>query len=150
MSRAYNFSPGPAMLPEPVLRQAQAEMLEFRDCGASIVEISHRGEAFLEIAHRTEADLRGLLSIPDDYAVLFTAGGATTVQALLPLNFASAGQAVDYVVTGHWGKTALKQAKPYAAATDRNSRARMPNTAIRAVLTVKVSDFMATLKDQSL
>ena len=116
MSRAYNFSPGPAMLPEPVLRQAQAEMLEFRDCGASIVEISHRGEAFLEIAHRTEADLRGLLSIPDDYAVLFTAGGATTVQALLPLNFASAGQAVDYVVTGHWGKTALKQAAPTADA----------------------------------
>ncbi|HOZ25697.1 MAG TPA: aminotransferase class V-fold PLP-dependent enzyme, partial [Thermomonas sp.] len=70
MSRAYNFSPGPAALPEPVLRQAQAEMLEYRDSGASIVEISHRGEAFLDVAHRTEADLRSLLSIPDDYAVL--------------------------------------------------------------------------------
>ena len=116
MSRAYNFSPGPAALPEPVLRQAQAEMLEYRDTGASIVEISHRGEEFLDVARRTEADLRTLLSIPDDYAVLFTAGGATTVQALLPLNFANAGQAVDYVVTGHWGKTAMKQAAPTADA----------------------------------
>ena len=116
MSRAFNFSPGPAALPEPVLRQAQAEMLEYRDTGASIVEISHRGEDFLDVARRTEADLRTLLSIPDDYAVLFTAGGATTVQALLPLNFANVGQPVDYVVTGHWGKTALKQAAPTADA----------------------------------
>ncbi len=112
MARAYNFSPGPAALPESVLRQAQAEMLEYRDAGASIVEISHRGPYFLEVAQRTEADLRTLLSIPDDYAVIFTAGGATTVQALLPLNFAAPGQAVDYVLTGHWGKTALKQAEP--------------------------------------
>jgi phosphoserine aminotransferase len=115
MSRAYNFSAGPATLPEPVLRQAQAEMLEFRDAGASIVELSHRGPEFIAVAQQTEADLRTLLSIPDDYAVLFTSGGATTTQALLPLNFAAAGQPVDYVVTGHWGKTALKQAKPYAA-----------------------------------
>ena len=116
MSRAYNFSPGPAALPESVLRQAQATMLEFGDAGASIVEISHRGPEFLEIAERTEADLRTLLSIPEDYAVIFTAGGATTVQALLPLNFANAGQPVDYVVSGHWGKTALKQAQPSADA----------------------------------
>ena len=112
MSRAYNFSPGPAMLPEPVLRQAQATMLEFGDSGASILEISHRGADFLAVARQAEADLRTLLSIPDDYAVLFTAGGATTVQALLPLNFAAQGQAADYVVSGHWGKTALKQAAP--------------------------------------
>jgi phosphoserine aminotransferase len=115
MSRAYNFSAGPATLPEPVLRQAQADMLEFRDAGASIVELSHRGPEFIAVAQQTEADLRTLLSIPDHYAVLFTSGGATTTQALLPLNFAAAGQPVDYVVTGHWGKTALKQAKPYAA-----------------------------------
>lgn len=116
MARAYNFSPGPAALPEPVLRQAQAQMLEYGDAGASIVELSHRGPEFLDIACRTEADLRALLSIPNDYAVVFTAGGATTVQALLPLNFAAPGQAVDYVVTGHWGKTALKQAAPTADA----------------------------------
>jgi phosphoserine aminotransferase len=116
MSRAYNFSPGPAMLPEPVLRQAQASMLEFGDAGASILEISHRGPEFIAVAAQAEADLRTLLSIPDDYAVLFTAGGATTVQALLPLNFARPGQAADYVVSGHWGKTALKQAAPCADA----------------------------------
>ena len=116
MARAYNFSPGPAALPEAVLRQAQAEMLEFGDAGASIVELSHRGPEFLEVARRTEADLRTLLAIPDDYAVVFTAGGATTIQALLPLNFAAPGQAVDYVLTGHWGKTAWKQAQPVADA----------------------------------
>lgn len=111
MSRAFNFSAGPATLPEPVLHQAQAQMLEFGDAGASIVELSHRGPEFMAVARQTEADLRRLLSIPDDYAVLFTAGGATTVQALLPLNFAAPGQRADYVLTGHWGKTAIKQAK---------------------------------------
>lgn len=111
MSRAYNFSAGPSTLPEPVLRQACAEMLEWRDAGASIVEISHRGTEFMQVAAEAEADLRTLLSIPDDYAVLFVAGGATVQQALLPLNFAAPGQPVDYVLTGHWGKTAMKQAK---------------------------------------
>ncbi|WP_297831844.1 3-phosphoserine/phosphohydroxythreonine transaminase [Thermomonas sp.] len=110
MARAFNFSPGPATLPEAVLLRAQAELLEYRDCGASVLEISHRGADFMELAQRAEADLRALLSIPDDYAVLFTSGGATTVQALLPLNFAAPGQAADYVVSGHWGKTALRQA----------------------------------------
>jgi phosphoserine aminotransferase len=113
MSRAYNFSAGPAALPESVLRQAQAEMLEWRDAGASIVELSHRGPEFLEVAAAAEADLRNLMSIPDDYAVLFLAGGATTQQALMALNFAEPGQRADYVVTGHWGKTAIKQVKPY-------------------------------------
>ncbi|HEY1069783.1 3-phosphoserine/phosphohydroxythreonine transaminase [Thermomonas sp.] len=116
MPRAYNFSPGPAMLPESVLRQAQATMLEYGDAGASILEISHRGADFLAVAHQAEADLRTLLAIPDEYAVLFTSGGATTVQALLPLNFAAPGQPCDYVVSGHWGKTALKQAAPCADA----------------------------------
>ncbi len=116
MSRAYNFSAGPATLPEPVLRQAQAEMLEWNGAGASIVEISHRGPEFMQVAREAEADLRTLMSIPDDYAVLFLAGGATTQQALMALNFAAPGQAADYVVTGHWGKTALKQARPYVDA----------------------------------
>jgi phosphoserine aminotransferase len=115
MSRAHNFSAGPATLPEPVLRQAAAEMLEWRDAGASIVELSHRGPEFLEVAAAAEADLRALLSIPADYAVLFLSGGATTQQALLPLNLAAPGQPADYVVTGHWGRTALKQAGPYVA-----------------------------------
>lgn len=113
MSRAYNFSAGPATLPESVLLQAQAEMLEWRDSGASIVEHSHRGPEFIEVAAKAEADLRTLMAIPADYAVLFLSGGATTQQALIPLNIAAPGQAADYVVTGHWGKTAIKQAKPY-------------------------------------
>lgn len=113
MTRAFNFSAGPATLPESVLRQAQEEMVEWNGVGASIVEISHRSADFMAVAAAAEADLRTLLSIPDDYAVLFTSGGATTIQALLPLNFAAPGQAVDYVVSGHWGKTAIKQATPY-------------------------------------
>lgn len=114
--RAYNFSAGPATLPEPVLRQARDEMLEWRDAGASIVELSHRGPEFMEVAAEAEADLRRLMSIPADYAVLFLGGGATTQQALIALNFASPGQAADYVLTGHWGKTAIKQVKPYVTA----------------------------------
>lgn len=113
MTRAFNFSAGPATLPESVLRQAQAEMLEWNGVGASIVEISHRSADFMQVAAQAEADLRTLVGIPDDYAVLFLSGGATTQQALLPLNLAAPGQRVDYVVSGHWGKTAVKQARPY-------------------------------------
>ncbi|PPU02768.1 3-phosphoserine/phosphohydroxythreonine transaminase [Xanthomonas arboricola] len=116
MTRAFNFSAGPATLPESVLRQAQEEMVEWNGVGASIVEISHRSADFMAVAAAAEADLRTLLSIPDDYAVLFTAGGATTIQALLPLNFAAPGQAADYVITGHWGNTAIKQAATYVDA----------------------------------
>lgn len=115
MSRQFNFSAGPATLPEAVLRQAQAEMLEWQGVGASVVEISHRSAEFIDLAARTEADLRLLLGVPDDYAVLFLSGGATTQQALLALNFAAPGQVADYVVSGHWGKTAIRQASPYVS-----------------------------------
>ncbi len=116
MSRAYNFSAGPATLPEPVLRQARDEMLDWHGAGASIVELSHRGPEFMQVAAEAAEDLRTLLSIPDDYVVLFPAGGATTQQALIPLNFAKAGQRADYVLTGHWGKVAIKQVAPYVDA----------------------------------
>lgn len=116
MTRVHNFSAGPATLPEPVLRQAQSEMLDWRGIGASVMEISHRGADFMQVAAEAEADLRRLLSIPEHYAVLFLTGGATTQQALLALNFAQAGQSADYVVTGHWGRTAVKQARPYVTA----------------------------------
>ena len=115
MPRAYNFSAGPATLPEPVLWRAAGEMMEWPGAGASIVELSHRGPEFMQVAAEAEADLRRLLSVPDGHAVLFIAGGATTQQALIPLNLAAPGQPADYVVTGHWGKTALKQARPYVA-----------------------------------
>ena len=78
MSRAFNFSAGPATLPQAVLEQAQAEMLDWHGVGASIVELSHRGPEFMQVAAEAEADLRTLMSIPDDYAVLFLQGGATT------------------------------------------------------------------------
>ncbi|WP_374013842.1 3-phosphoserine/phosphohydroxythreonine transaminase [Pseudoxanthomonas koreensis] len=113
MARVYNFSAGPATLPEAVLRQAQDEMLDWRGVGASIVELSHRGAEFMEVAAQAEADLRALMAVPDDYAVLFLGGGATTQQALLALNFAAPGQVADYVVSGHWGKTAIRQARHY-------------------------------------
>lgn len=116
MSRAYNFSAGPATLPEPVLQQARDEMLDWHGAGASIVELSHRGPEFMQVAAEAAEDLRTLLSIPDDYVVLFPAGGATAQQALIPLNFATPGQRADYVVTGHWGKIAIKQAEPYVDA----------------------------------
>lgn len=111
MSRAYNFAAGPAALPEPVLRQAQAELLEWNGARASVAEISHRSPAFMQVAAEAEADLRRLLSVGDDHAVLFLSGGATTQQALVPLNFAAAGQVADYVISGHWGQVAVKQAK---------------------------------------
>ncbi len=116
MPRVHNFSAGPATLPEAVLAQARDELLDWHGVGASIVELSHRGPEFMAVAAEAEADLRRLIGIPDDYAVLFLAGGATTAQALIPLNFAAARQRCDYVVSGHWGRTALKQARPYVDA----------------------------------
>ena len=115
MPRVFNFSAGPATLPEAVLRQAQAEMLDWHGLGASIVEISHRSAEFMQVAERADADLRTLLAIPDSHVVLYLSGGATTQQALIALNFAGAGQTADYVVSGHWSKTAIRQAAPYVA-----------------------------------
>lgn len=116
MSRGFNFSAGPAVLPEPVLRRAQAELLEWGGERASVMEVSHRGKAFVAVAEKAEADLRKLMGITDDYAVLFLQGGATTHFALLPMNLASAGQRADYIVTGAWGKKAVAEGKPHCAA----------------------------------
>ena len=116
MSRAFNFSAGPAALPAAVLQRARDELLDWHGVGASIVELSHRGPEFRQVAAGAEANLRTLLSVPDSHAVLFTAGGATTQQALMALNFAAPRQAVDFVVSGHWSKVAMKQAAPYVDA----------------------------------
>jgi phosphoserine aminotransferase len=112
MSRAYNFSAGPAALPEAVLRQVQEEMLEWKGERASVMEVSHRGQAFIDCAAEAERDLRELMAIPDDYAVLFLQGGATTLAALLPMNLAGPEQTADYVLTGHWGEKAMENARP--------------------------------------
>ena len=115
MSRGFNFSAGPAVLPEPVLRRAQAELLEWGGERASVMEVSHRGKAFIAVAEKAEADLRTLMGIPDDYAVLFLQGGATTHFALLPMNLAAPGQRVDHLVTGAWSKKAASEGKAHSA-----------------------------------
>ena len=112
MSRAFNFSAGPAALPEPVLRQVQAELMEWQGERASVMEVSHRGAAFIECAAAAERDLRELMAIPDAYHVLFLQGGATTLSALLALNLAGPGQVADFVVTGHWGEKAVENTRP--------------------------------------
>ena len=114
MSRAYNFSAGPAALPEEVLRQAQAELLEWNGARASVMEISHRGKAFIALAEESERDLRELLGIPANYKVLFLQGGATQHFAQIAMNFARREQGVDYLLTGDWSEKAAKEASTLA------------------------------------
>ena len=102
--RVFNFSAGPAVLPLAVLEEARADLLNFKGCGVSMMEASHRSKEFTKVIEDAEADLRTLLSIPDDYKVLFLQGGATGQFAAIPLNLTAAGDAVDYVVTGSWSK----------------------------------------------
>lgn len=115
MSRAWNFSAGPAAMPEDVLKRAQQELLEWNGARASVMEVSHRGKAFMEMAARIEADLRELLRIPSNYKVLFPQGGATQHFAQVPMNIAADGQRADYIVNGHWGEKAVGEAAFYAA-----------------------------------
>jgi phosphoserine aminotransferase len=114
MTRVYNFSPGPAMLPEPVLRQVQAELLDWRGTGMSVMEMSHRSEAFRSIATSAEMTLRELMAIPEHHRVLFLQGGATGQFAAVPLNLIGEGGRADYVDTGQWSKKAIQEARRYA------------------------------------
>ena len=116
MSRIYNFSAGPAMLPTEVLQQAQAEMLDWHDIGASIMEVGHRGADFKKVAEQAEADLRELMAVPADYAVLFLAGGATAQFAMVPLNLFGTKMTADYIDTGIWSAKAIAEAGLYGAA----------------------------------
>ncbi len=113
MSRAYNFCAGPAALPQAVLEQAQQEMLDYRGLGVSIMEMSHRDNVFVEIAEQAEKDLRDLMGISDDYAVLFLQGGASSQFAMVPMNLLGEGQTADYINTGQWSKKAIKEAGRY-------------------------------------
>ncbi len=110
MSRIYNFGAGPAGLPLPVLEQARDELLSWQGRGLSVMEDSHRGRPFVELAAQSERDLRALLSIPDEYAVLFMQGGATLQFATIPMTLAREDQGVDYLITGHWGRKAASEA----------------------------------------
>jgi phosphoserine aminotransferase len=109
--RIHNFSAGPAVLPVPVLEEAQRDMLSLPGVGMSLMEISHRSKTFDEIFARAETGLRQLLGVPDNYHVLFLQGGASLQFSMVPINFLPAGGSADYIITGSWGKKALKEAK---------------------------------------
>ena len=113
MGRIFNFSAGPAMLPEEVLQEAAADMMDYHGCGMSVMEMSHRSKVYQQIIDEAEADLRKLIGIPDNYKVLFMQGGATLGFAMIPMNFAFKGK-VDIINTGVWTKKAIKDAKLYA------------------------------------
>ena len=123
--RVYNFSAGPAVLPEEVLREAQADLLEYKDSGMSVMEMSHRSKDFEDILFTAEKDLRDLLNIPEDYSVLFLQGGAYTQFAMIPMNLMK-NKIADYIVTGQWSKKAASEAKIFgkvniiASSEDKN------------------------------
>ena len=115
MSRVYNFSAGPAVLPEEVLKEAAEEMLDYRGCGMSVIEMSHRSKMFEEIIQTAEADLRDLMGIPENYKVLFMQGGASLQFAMVPMNFMK-NKVADYIITGQWAKKAWNEAKLFGTA----------------------------------
>ena len=115
MARVYNFSAGPAVLPEEVLKEAADEMMDYKGTGMSVMEMSHRSKAYDEIIKTAEADLRELMNIPDNYKVLFLQGGASQQFAMIPMNLMKNGVA-DYIVTGQWAKKAYQEACKYGKA----------------------------------
>ena len=113
MPRKFNFGAGPATMPESVLLEVQEELLDWKGLGLSVMEISHRSPEFIEIAKQAESDFRDLLSISEDFAVLFTHGGATMQNAMVPLNLAKSDGLASYVNSGHWAKRSIKEAERY-------------------------------------
>lgn len=113
MSRVYNFSAGPSMLPEEVLKRAQAEMLECGDSGMSVMEMSHRSKAYDAIIKEAEALVRELMNVPDNYKVMFVQGGGSTQFAMVPMNLGANKKAADYLITGQWAKKAAQEAEKY-------------------------------------
>ncbi|MES2714224.1 MAG: 3-phosphoserine/phosphohydroxythreonine transaminase [Pseudomonadota bacterium] len=129
--RPYNFSAGPAALPEPVLAQAAAEMLDWHGCGMSVMEMSHRGREFIGIAEQAEADLRELLAVPPQFRILFMQGGGLAENAIVPLNL-SRGGAVDVVVSGAWSQKSAAEARRYADVAVAASNAADGHTSLPA------------------
>ena len=115
MARVYNFSAGPAVLPETVLQEAAAEMMDYRGTGMSVMEMSHRSKAYQQIIEEAEADLRSLIGIPENYKVLFMQGGASQQFAAVPMNLMK-NKVADYIITGQWAKKAYQEAKLYGTA----------------------------------
>ncbi|HHT63828.1 MAG: 3-phosphoserine/phosphohydroxythreonine transaminase [Bacillota bacterium] len=126
MNRVYNFSAGPSMLPEPVLKKAAQEMLNYQGSGMSVMEMSHRSKTYMSIIENAEALLRKLMHIPDNYTVLFLQGGASQQFAMIPMNLMSKNKKADYIHTGNWSKKAMAEAKLYgkiniaASSEDKN------------------------------
>ena len=134
MARVYNFSAGPAMLPEAVLQQAREEMLDWQGSGMSVMEMSHRSKEFVSIAEQAEADLRELMAIPGNYKVLFLQGGASSQFAMVPMNLLRGKSTADYINTGAWSKKAIAEAKRYcnvniAATTEASQFTSAPSQA---------------------
>ena len=115
MKRVYNFSAGPAVLPEEVLKEAADEMLDYNGTGMSVMEMSHRSQSFQEIIDTAEADIRELMNIPDNYKVLFLQGGASQQFAMIPMNLMK-NRVADYIITGQWAKKAVAEAEKYGKA----------------------------------
>ena len=140
MSRVYNFSAGPGVLPEDVLKQAQAEMLEWQGSGMSVMEMSHRDKYFMSIAEQAEADLRDIMGIPANYKVLFLQGGASLQFAMLPMNLLATNNKADYIQTGQWSEKAIAEAKRYGtvnvvASTQDSNYTTVPTQASLATTT---------------
>jgi phosphoserine aminotransferase len=138
MTRVFNFSPGPATLPEPVLRQAAAEMLDWNGSGMSVMEMSHRGKEFMSIHAEAEALLRELLAVPANYKVLFMQGGAIGENAIVPMNLIGRTGRADYVITGDWSKKSYKEAKNFGQVAAAASGEASQFTAIPAQGTWKL------------
>lgn len=131
MTRVYNFSAGPAALPEPVLRQAADEMLDWQGCGMSVMEMSHRGKEFMGILARTQALLRELLAIPPNYKTIFLQGGGIGENAIVPMNLLRGRQGADYIHTGEWTRRSIEEARRYcevnvAASAEANGYTAVP------------------------
>jgi phosphoserine aminotransferase len=131
VQRIFNFSAGPAVLPQPVLEEAQRDLVSLPGVGMSILEISHRSKAFDKIIETAEADIRALAGVSDDYAVLFLQGGASLQFSMVPMNLLPEGGSADYVVTGSWSQKAVKEAKRHgkvriAATTEEGNFVRVP------------------------
>ena len=131
VTRIYNFSAGPAVLPLPVLEEAQRDLVALPGVGMSVMEISHRSKAFDAIIQGAEADMRQLAKIPANYKIAFLQGGASLQFSMVPMNLLTAGATADYILTGDWGKKALKEAKKVgttkvAASTEDGNFKRIP------------------------
>ena len=133
MNRVYNFSAGPAVLPEEVLKQCAEEMMDYHGSGMSVMEMSHRGKVYDAIIKEAEKDLRELMNIPEDYAVLFLQGGASTQFAMIPMNLMKNRKAA-YIVTGQWAKKAAAEAESKASEAKEMTFKRKEISTVRLVV----------------